>query len=140
MSSIMFRESRPLQQYCTVRNLRLCGLCPVLQQYTPLFHQDSRDLLPLLLKTSRSWTVSLGLTSPQPVQGFGTAVSIFPCRIFELSFSTKPCMFFCSLPLPRRHFFTRPMEPSSPCKAPRSVLATTSTSSRCPRKETQSQW
>ena len=55
---------------------------------TPLFHQDSRDLLPLLLKTSRSWTVSLGLTSPQPVQGFGTAVSIFPCRIFELSFST----------------------------------------------------
>ena len=37
--------------------------------------------------------------------------------------------------------FTRPMElRSSPCTAPRSVLETTITSSRCPRKETQSHW
>ena len=49
---------------------------------------------------------------------------------------TKSCTFFCSTLLSRRHLSTGPMEfRGSPCKAPRSVLEATITSSRCPRKE-----
>ena len=44
--------------------------------------------------------------------------------------STKSCMFFCSIPLSRRPLSTRPWNYGSrPCKAPQSVLETTSTSS-----------
>ena len=49
---------------------------------------------------------------------------------------TKSCTFSCSMPLFRRHLSMRTMEfRGGPCEAPRSVLETTSMSSRCSRKE-----
>ena len=94
----------------TVQSTFTCEDCAL--HYSTVFHCFIRVDGPVrILAVEDSWIMdcTLGIQVEPPT-------------------STKSCTFFCSMPLSRRHFSTRPMElRSSPCKAPRSVLETTTT-------------
>ena len=107
---------------CTVQSTFTCEDCAL--HYSTVFHCFIRVDGPVrILAVEDSWIMdcTLGIQVEPPT-------------------STKLYTFFCSIPCLAG---TSPQGPwnygSSPCKAPRSVLATTSTSSRCPRKASQSQ-